>query len=514
MNRPPTTQSVPTAGTFLPAAASRPDETAIVWSDQSISWSQLDERARRWASRLGRLGIERGDRLAVMAKNRPEWVIALVGNLLAGVRHVPMNWHLTVSEVAYILRDSGARVLVVDSDHESVGRDAARHAAVEHVVVVDETADWLDDVPVEWRPTDLAGALLLYTSGTTGHPKGVLRSDQPPSLDEIMPSYRRLADAWRMTEGGTHLVVCPLYHGTPQVMTLMCLALGQSLVLMPSFDAETVLAAIERHRVTATHLVPTQLLRLLRLPDGVRQRYDLSSLVGLWHGAAPCPAWVKQAMIEWLGPVVIEYFGSSEGTGPLIADSNEWLSHPGTVGRPPPFLAVEAVDDEGTTLPTGAVGTLYFRRPEGPPTYVGAPEKTAASRLSDGRFTVGDVGWLDSDGFVYLADRKIDVIISGGVNIYPSEIEAVISEHPGVADCVVFGIPDDEWGEQVKAVVELHRSSETTERDLLDWCRERLAGFKCPRTIDLHDALPRDATGKLKRRLFRDQYWETTGRRI
>lgn len=277
---------------------------------------------------------------------------------------------------------------------------------------------------------------------------------------------------------------------------------------MPGFDAEEALACIERHRVTTTHLVPTQLIRMLRLPDEVRARYDTSSLVGVWHGAAPCPEWAKRAAIEWLGPVVIEYFGSSEGTGPLIATSADWLARPGTVGRPAtPHLEVTAVDDDGTTLPPGEVGTLYFRRPDGPPAYHQSPEKTAASRLPDGRFTVGDVGWVDADGFVFLADRKVDMIISGGANIYPSETEAALSEHPAVADVAVFGIPDDEWGEQVKAAVQLVPGAEVTEAELIAFCRARIAGYKCPKSIDVHDELPREASGKLKKRLLRDAYW-------
>ncbi|HSL59333.1 MAG TPA: AMP-binding protein [Acidimicrobiales bacterium] len=494
--------------TFLPRAGTTPDAVAVTSPDGDRTWGELESATRRFANGVAARGLGPGDRIATLAHNRPGYIEAVLGNLRAGTRHVPLNWHLTAPELAYILDDSESRLVITDPDHADVARAAAAEAGVDDVLVMDDSFDaWLAAQPDDEPTNEVAGAFLMYTSGTTGRQKGVVRSDQGGRVDRVMEQYRRVGAVWGFTEGGVHLVACPLYHAAPPAQALFALAHGQSLVLMPRFDAETVLALVEQHRVTTTHLVPTQIIRMLRLPDEVRARYDTSSLVGVWHGAAPCPEWAKRAAIEWLGPVVIEYFGSSEGTGPLIATSADWLAHPGTVGRPGPGLEVTAVADDGTTLPPGEVGTLYFRKAEGPPTYHRAPDKTAESRLPDGRFTVGDVGWVDADGFVFLADRKVDLIISGGTNIYPSETEAVLSSHPDVVDCAVFGVPDDEWGEQVKAAVQLAPGAATTPDDLIAFCRAHLAGYKCPRSVDLHDELPREASGKLKKRLLRDAYW-------
>ena len=494
--------------TLLPRTVTTPDEVAIISPDGERTWAQLESSIRRFANGLAARGIEPGERIAILSLNRPEFIEAILGSMRGGARYVPLNWHLTAAEIAYVLDDSAARLIVCDAQHAQLARDAAQGSGVEAVLVFGDTYDeWLAQQSDDEPENTLAGAPLMYTSGTTGRQKGVVRSDEVGSVDLIVERFRRVGGVWGFTDGGVHLVACPLYHAAPPAQALFALAHSQPLVLMPRFDAEEALALIESHRVTTTHLVPTQLIRLLRLPASTRDRYDTRSLVGVWHGAAPCPPWVKRGAIEWLGPVVIEYFGSSEGTGPLIATSADWLAHPGTVGRPGPGLEVTVVADNGTTLPTGEVGTLYFKRPEGPPTYHGAPEKTAESRLADGRFTVGDVGWMDSDGFVYLADRKVDMIISGGTNIYPSETEAVLSSHPAVVDCAVFGVPDEEWGEQVKAAVQLVPGASVTADDLISFCRQHLAGYKCPKSVDVHDDLPREASGKLKKRVLRDAYW-------
>jgi long-chain acyl-CoA synthetase len=310
------------------------------------------------------------------------------------------------------------------------------------------------------------------------------------------------------------LVTGPLYHAAPLAFAAYAMTKGQTTVLMERFDPRQALALVKAHGITTTHMVPTMFIRLLHLPDSERAGADVSSLQQIFHGAAPCPPWAKQAMIDWVGPKLTEYYGASEGGGPTKATSQEWLERPGTVGRPVPGLTVDIVDDEGRSLPAGTVGTIYLRAPDGPPSYHGDPEKTRASRLGDGRFTVGDVGYLDNDGYLYLVDRKIDLIISGGVNIYPAEVEACLSEHPDVADCTVFGVPDDEWGEAVKAAVELVDGADATEASLIEWCRQRIATYKAPRSIDFHHRLPRDDAGKLRKRLLRDAYWEETQRRI
>lgn len=480
---------------------------AIISSEGSRSWAELEASIRRLANGLAALGLRPGDKVAVLSHNRPEFIEVLLGNLRAGTWHVPLNWHLTVAEISYILKDSGSVVLITDESNADTARAAAADAGVEHVLILGGSYDsWLAKQSDAEPINEVAGATLMYTSGTTGRQKGVVRSDMTGTVDQVMENFRKLGQIWRYTDDGVHLVACPLYHSAPPAHVLFAMTHCQSVVIMPKFDAEETLALIERHSVTTTHLVPTQMIRMLRLPDEVRARYDVSSLKGLWHGAAPCPEWVKRAAIDWFGPVVVEYFGSSEGTGPLIATTEDWLAHPGTVGRAGPGLEVTVVAN-GETLPAGEVGTLYFRKDEGPPSYHGAPEKTADSRLPDGRFTVGDMGWVDEEGFVYLADRSIDMIISGGVNVYPSETEAVLSGHPAVVDCAVFGIPDDDWGEQVKAAVQLLAGATASEEELINFCSVSLAGYKCPKSIDFHAQLPREASGKLKKRILRDAYW-------
>jgi long-chain acyl-CoA synthetase len=308
-----------------------------------------------------------------------------------------------------------------------------------------------------------------------------------------------------MPDAGTTLITTPLYHAFGNGVLSASLARGLSVVMAGRFDPLGTLEAIERHRITATPMVPTQFLRLLKLDDADRTRFDLSSLEWILHTAAPCPAWAKVAMIEWLGPVIYEMYGSSEGTGPTICDSHEWLAHPGTVGKASSRIEYSIVDDDGNDLPPGEVGTIYCRRSDGAPEYHGDPDKTASIQLPDGRFTVGDLGWLDDDGYLYLADRRVDLILVAGSNVYPAEIEAVLSEHPSVADVAVFGIPDPEWGEQVKAVIE--PAGEVDLDDVRRFAADRLASYKLPKSYDVVDRLPREAHGKLKKRLLRDPYW-------
>ncbi len=499
--------------TLFERTSVEPDAPAGVAAAGSWSWADLEVAACRVANGLRELGLGPGDWVAVLARNRVEWVQTLLGNVRAGTSLVPLNWHLTAPEVAFILSDSATRLLVTDPEDEEVAREAATTAGVPHLLVAGSNfSEWMSSQPAAFPDEEPGGGVVLYSSGTTGRPKGILRSDQRGSVQDVVNRYRRTGEFYGYREGGAHLVACPLYHAAPPAHTMFALTYGQSVVLMERFDAAHALELIAEHRITSTHLVPTQFIWMLRLPAAAREAADVSSLATVCHGAAPCPGWVKRAMIDWFGPVIIEYFGSSEGTGPLIATSEEWLTHPGTVGRPHPSLGVSAVGEDGRDLATGEVGTLYFRRADGAPEYLGDPAKTWASRLPDGRFTVGDVGWLDEEGFVYLGDRGVDLIISGGVNIYPVEVEAVLSEHPAVEDCAVFGVPDDEWDEAVKAAVILGPGQAASVTELIEWCRGRLASFKCPRTVDFLAELPREASGKLKKRLLRDPYWEGRAR--
>ena len=501
---------------LLPRTDTHPDEVGVASTEGSYTWAGLESRARRFAAALAAEGLAAGDHWALLSHNRIEWTPLLIGNLRAGTRYVPCNWHLTASEVAYQLTDSASRLLVTDAANEDVAREAAAMAGVGRVVVIDtELEGWLDAHPDTEPPDDPAGSVQNYTSGTTGRPKGVLRSDQQgDSRSALHGTSATWGRYFHLPDHGPHLVVSPMYHALPSAFHNAALGLGQSIFFEHRFNPERFLATIEREGVTSSAVAPIHLIRLAKQFDELAGRHDLSSLVSVVHGGAPCPRWAKEVVLDWWGPVVYELFGSSEGTGPLRVDPDEWRRLPGTIGRPAPFLRVAAFDDDDERLPDGQTGTLYFQRDDGRPEYVGASDKTAANRLPGGWFTVGDVGWIDAEGYVFLADRKIDMIISGGTNIYPAEVEAVLIEHPAVADCAVFGIPDGEWGEQVKAAVQFEPGATAGADELIGWCRERLAGYKCPKTVDVHKAMPREATGKLKKRHLRDVYWEGRERAI
>ncbi|MDG2428611.1 MAG: AMP-binding protein [Acidimicrobiales bacterium] len=500
-----------------------PDGLAVaaVGGGGFYTWDGVESRARRFAAALSAEGLEAGDRWAVMAHNRIEWTPLVLGNLRAGTRYVPINWHLTVEEVAYLLNDSQSRLLVVDSANAEVGQAAAAVVGLERVITLDsvpgvgEFEDWLA-AHRDVEPQDgLAGSVRNYTSGTTGQPKGVRRSDERGTADQVI---KRVSDVmgrfFSLPDHGPHLVVSPMYHSMPAAFHSAALGIGQSILYENRFDVERFLQTIEEREVTSAVVVPTHLVRLAKRSDELAGRHNLSSLVSVVHGGAPCPRWAKEVVLDWWGPVVYELFGSSEGTGPLLVTPKTWRERPGSVGETPGFLEVAAFAEDGNRLPDGETGTLYFLRENFQTEYVGEAIKTSASRLPGGWFTVGDVGHVDEDGYVYLSDRKIDMVISGGANIYPAEVEAVLSAHPVVADCAVFGIPDDEWGEQVKAAVEFELGTSVSEDELIKWCRDRLAGFKCPRSVDVHLAMPREASGKLKKRRLRDVYWERSDRAI
>jgi long-chain acyl-CoA synthetase len=310
-----------------------------------------------------------------------------------------------------------------------------------------------------------------------------------------------------MPEHGVTLASTPLYHALGMAALGGSLSSGVPVVIEPRFTPASTLASIERHSITSAAMVPTQFIRMLKLDEETRARYDVSSLEWVLHTAAPCPEWVKRAMIDWFGPVIYEMYGASEGAGPAICDSHEWLARPGTVGKASGRIEYSIVDDDGHDLPPGEVGTIYVRRSDGAPEYYGDPAKTSAMQLPDGRFTVGDIGWLDEEGYLYLADRRVDLIITGGSNVYPAEIEAVLVEHPAVGDVAVFGIPDPEWGQQIKAVVEPTPGATVDPEELRAFAATKLASFKVPRSVDVVEALPREAHGKLKKRDLRDPYW-------
>ncbi|HEX6312490.1 MAG TPA: AMP-binding protein [Acidimicrobiia bacterium] len=497
-------------------AAAEPHRPALLDGSSTVrTFGELDRRANQLARALRRRGLAAGDAVALLCANRAEFVEVLAATQRAGLRLTPVNWHLTGDEVGYIVADCEADAFVADARFASVAAVAAAAAPDAQVRVsiggpIDgfepyegalaaEPGDGLADPSLGWS--------MLYTSGTTGRPKGVHRNQAPVSakLAAGMAGYR---------PGDVHLCTGPLYHAAPLLFSMSVpLLVGVPVVLTDGWDARRCLRLIEEQRVTHTHMVPTMFHRLLALPDDVRMGADISSLRYVIHGAAPCPVPVKRRLIEWIGPVVHEYYAATEGLGTFV-DSETWLSKPGTVGKPWPDDQVYVGDEESRRLPPGEIGLVWLKaatidRFE----YFKDDAKTASTYRGE-HFTLGDVGYLDADGYLFLTDRSANVIISGGVNIYPAEIDAVLLEHPAVGDVATIGIPDEEWGEAVLAVVEPgdgHVASTELGNELLAFCRQRLAGFKCPRRVDFVAELPRQDNGKIYKRILRDRYRTAPG---
>ena len=509
------------------AGAQAASERVAVVDDTGREWSAGDvlAGANRLVHALRERGLSEGDPVATLLPNRVEVLQTLMAVHQAGWNYVPLNNNLTAGEVEYILADSGARALVADERFADVAAAAAEAAglpssgrlSVGAIAGFAPLDDVLADQPDSMPENRIAGQFMQYTSGTTGRPKAVQRDLPSFSPETWVELFSANLARYDIEPGGdaVHLVTSPMYHMAPLSFGYFSAHFEHPVVLMDGWDAERALQLIERHRVTDTHMVPTQLHRLMQLPDEVRGRYDVSSLRRVIHAAAPCPIELKRRLFEWLGPVVYEYYGATEGGG-TIARPDDWLAHPGTVGSPWPGGGVKILDDDGNEVPARTVGTVYLKVMGGDFRYKGDPTKTADSRRGD-YFTVGDVGELDDDGFLYLRDRKIDMIISGGVNIYPAEVEAALLSHPSVGDVAVFGIPHDEWGEEVKAVVEPapgQMASDELADELLAHCRDILARYKCPRSIDFTTAMPRDPNGKLYKRRLRDPYWDGRDRGI
>jgi long-chain acyl-CoA synthetase len=488
-------------------AATDPNGWALRDPARTYTWRELDDALARAVDAVTRLGLEPGERLAVMARNSAETVLAYLAALHAGIGVIPVSFHLTAREVAYLLSDGAAAGILTDAASESVAREACYATGARHV------AAWGGPPPSTWdrmlaaassQEPDWARvprANLLYTSGTTGFPKGVERpTTLPPTVGDL------LAELVPAAGTGPFLTVGPLYHTGPQ-RSVRRLAGGRPLVVLPSFDPETVLATVESERITGTLMVPAHFIRLLALPAEVRSRYDVSSLEVVDHTGAACPADVKRAMIEWWGPVLVEKYGGTESGTLCSITSQEWLEHPGSVGRAlPPFEAV-VVDEEGHELPTGVDGRLYFRDTTGAGiAFFGAPEKTADAHLAPNVFTVGDSGHVDADGYVFVTGRHSDMVVSGGVNLYPAEAENVIRTHPAVEDVAVIGVPHPTMGEELKALV-VRRDQSLTEAEVIAFCRAGLAHPKCPRSVDFVTDLGRTPMGKLDKKTLARPYW-------
>ena len=486
-------------------ALERPDDVALVISPSgvTVTWAELRRRIVQAANALHDLGVRPGDPVAFCVENRVEFAVLVWACLDAGFRYTPVSTRLTADEVAYIVGDCGAKVFV------HTAHTASSAASVTGVRVVDlddgdPLGTGLDEPP---RYERVEGVAMLYSSGTTGRPKGVWRPAPPEPIEELPPGDRMSAMAYGITQASVYLSPAPLYHSAPLTFLVQMGRIGAATVVMERFDPLASLECIERHRVTHSQWVPTMFVRMLRLTADERSRYDLSSHVWSIHGAGPCPTPVKEAMLDWWGPIIHEYYAGTEGAGTCVIGPHEWLSHKGSVGRSVRG-PMAILDDDGNELPPGEVGQVWFAN-SSDFKYLNDDAKTGEARRASGAGSFGDLGFVDADGYLYLTGRKSFTIIVGGINVYPREIEEVLLTHPAVHDVAVFGIPDDEYGEQVKAVVEPATgvaSGPELERELIEHCRARLATFKLPRSIDFMRELPREQTGKLRTGLLRQSY--------
>ena len=493
-------------------ARTEPDRPVFIIGGVTHSFAEFDERTSRLAHALAARGVGADDRVAIMLPNSVEFFEAWAATNKLGASVVLVNWHLKTDELAYILTDAGARLLVAHADLSEHFRPALAAAPGCGVLVVGDATDTAEDyeaaiaaVPADAVSLDLValGAPVFYTSGTTGRPKGVVHGRSDP--DTATRNMEGQLALWSWTADDVYICAGPAYHAGPGGWAMAALYVGAPTVILPMFDAREWLRLVEQHRVTCSFMVPSHFIRILEVPDDERARIDHSSLRIIMHAGAPCPIPVKRRIIEALAPCEIsEAYGASEGGATRIS-STEWLEHPGSVGTPWPGVEVRILDEDGKELPTGGTGLVYVRPPGATRFHYHDDDEKTASAWLDDAFTVGDVGYLDADGHLYLTDRAADMVIRGGVNIYPREVEDVLHTHPAVVDCAVFGVPDDRLGEQLHAVVEIRTSVETEE--LRDHCRAHLADFKVPATVELIDELPRQPNGKVLKRVLREEHW-------
>ncbi|WP_326522847.1 acyl-CoA synthetase [Sphingomonas sp.] len=507
-------------------AATFPDKPAVIMagSGETMTYGELDALSSQGAHLLRAHGLKRGGGIAVMMKNGTDYFTAYWAAQRAGLYFTPIATHLTADEAAYIVQDSGAGVLLISQDIAAAGEMLERRATLLPGVEIFAAGrafagltSWRDagaGHPQDPIADQSPGAPMYYSSGTTGRPKGVKIPLPEGPYDMPAPLETRLREHFAADETSIYLSPAPLYHGAPTSYTAAFQRLGATIVVMERFDPLDLLRAIETHKVTHIQLVPTMFVRLLRLPEAERHRHDLSSLTFAVHAAAPCPVEIKHQMLNWWGPIIYEYYAGSEANGQTFISPHEWLRRPGSVGRP--ILGrLHICADDGAELPAGQTGNIYF---EGPSTFVyhNDPEKTADGRHPDHPTwsRIGDVGYIDDEGYLFLTDRASDMIISGGVNIYPQEVENTLILHPAVIDVAVFGVPDEDMGEQVKAVVKPRDWDEANAdlaAELMSFCRSQISHVKCPKSIDFERELPRLDTGKLYKRLLKQRYWPAAG---
>jgi long-chain acyl-CoA synthetase len=508
-------------------AKNTPDKPAYIMagSGETVTYRELDERSNQGAHLFRSLGLKPGDSVAFFMDNHARYHELLWAAQRSGLQFTAISSKLTEGEVEYIVRDCKAKVLVVSKSLEDIASKLAPLIPDVKLYMVGGTApgfesleearDKQPNTPVE---DETAGSVMLYSSGTTGRPKGVKRiaAEPGPQPIDAPNALTMLGQAlYKWSPDSVYLSPAPLYHAAPLGWTMAVHALGGTVVVMEKFDPEDALRLIEKHKVTTAQWVPTHFVRMLKLPEEVRNRYDLSSMTAVFHAAAPCPVPVKEQMIAWWGPIINEYYAGTEGNGLCAINSEEWLIHKGSVGR---CITAQMYicNDEGEPVPPRSEGLVYFTG-GGQFEYYGDDKKTAESRNAKGWSTLGDVGWVDEEGYLYLTDRKSFMIISGGVNIYPQEIENLLIGHPKVADVAVVGAPHEEMGEQVVAVIQPANWADAGPElaaELSGWTRERLSHVKAPRRYDFMEELPRHATGKLYKRLIRDAYWGKTDAKI
>jgi acyl-CoA synthetase (AMP-forming)/AMP-acid ligase II len=498
----------------------KPDHPAVIVAEtgEVTTFGELDAKSNQVAQFFRSKGLQHEDVVAFMLENTPEYFALTWGAQRAGLRYVCISSRLTQDETDYILENSGAKLFVASGSLAKAASQLTttldRYALGGDIPGWPRWEDAVKDMPTSPIADQRAGVDMLYSSGTTGRPKGVrVPLPEDPAIDASNVLLMLAAGVFGIDENTIYLSPAPLYHAAPLRWSMTVHKMGGTVVMMQKFNEEGALAAIEKYKVNASQWVPTHFVRMLKLPEDVRAKYDVSSLKCAIHAAAPCPVPVKEAMINWWGPVLREYYAGSEGNGMTFATSEDWLAHKGTVGRAISGIVHVMGEDNETELGVGEEGTIYFESPEGSPPfeYHDDPEKTASSRNSKGWTTLGDVGKLDADGFLYLTDRKSFMIISGGVNIYPQEIENHLITHPKVRDVAVIGGPHEEMGEEVVAVIQPVDMADAVDEfrdELAAFAREKLSGVKVPRRIDFMAELPRHDTGKLYKRLLRDQYWE------
>ena len=497
-----------------------PDKIAyrMAGSGAALTFAELDARSNQGAQALRSLGVGPGEHIAILMENSLAFLEVCWAAQRSGVIYTAISRYLGAEEAAYIVADCGAKLFVTSTAYAATGAQLRDMIGPDvRCVMAGGSAEGFEhwDAIVAGMPAtpvadERAGASMLYSSGTTGRPKGIVRlqhSNAP--IDSLSPILLKLCDdLGGMGPDSVYLSPAPLYHSAPLGVAMVAAGLGATTIVMEKFDAEAFLAEVETHRATHAQLVPTMFVRMLKLPEEVRARHDITSLTSALHVAAPCPADVKRAMIDWWGPILLEYYAGSEGNGVTAATSEEWLAHPGTVGRSL-FGAVRILDDDGAELPSGEIGDVYFDAGF-TFSYHNDPEKTSQAFNDRGWSTIGDVGWLDEDGYLHLTDRRAYTIISGGVNVYPQEAEDLLVTHPAVADVAVFGVPNEDLGEEVKAVVQpmdFSRAGPELEAELIAFCRTRLSSIKTPKSVDFRRELPRTATGKLIKRHVKAEYW-------